>query len=103
MDSESTGIAYSTGHAYSPAFLAQDAAAVEQMLLLGVTKGELVDLSSAPGSHMACRFHLVTTATGQDEDGGSASMLLGYLTDGTYPGVPSDYTLVPILGRSEIP
>lgn len=87
---------------YSPVFLAQDARAVANMLALGVQAGEPVDLTDRPGSHMMCRFHLVHTATGEEEDGGSAAMLHGYLTDGTYPGVPGDYTLVPVLGRATL-
>jgi hypothetical protein len=89
--------------AYSPEFLAQDREAANQVLLLGAQRGEAVPLSTeqSRSGHMACRFHLVHTATGEDEDGGSASTLLGYLSDGTYPGKPTDYTLVPIEGRGE--
>lgn len=87
---------------YSPVFLAQDARAVANMLALGVQAGEPVDLKDRPGSHMMCRFHLVHTATGEEEDGGSAAMLHGYLADGTYPGTPGDYTLVPVLGRATL-
>lgn len=80
-----------------PAALVREDQAVQAMLDLGVTLGTATTLGAGQRrlGHVACAYHLVVTETGEDYDGGSASMLLDYLTDGTYPGQPGDYTLSP--------
>lgn len=88
----------------NPTYLSAEKDAVAQVLALGVTAGDPVDLTAKQqaSGHFMCRFHLVDTATGEEEDGGEASTLLGYLADGTYPGPASRYTLVPIRDRGTI-
>lgn len=86
------------------AYLSTEKGAVAEILALGVAAGEPVDLTARQqaSGHFMCRFHLVETASGEEEDGGEATMLLGYLADGTYPGPASRYTLVPLHGRGTI-
>lgn len=83
----------------TPAYRAQEQAAVDHLLSLGVVMGEPVALSAGQRAfgHTMCAFHLIETATGGDVDGAAASTIVSLLTNGTYGGKPTDYTLVPCL------
>lgn len=64
-----------------PAYTAQEQAALDAIVALGITLDPTPIPHPSDGSHMMCAFHLLDK-DGEDCDGGQASSLLGWINDG---------------------
>lgn len=84
MTSRAASTTPATNLDLGPAYTAQEQAALDALLAMGIT----LDPTPEPrpeGAHTMCAFHLYDAA-GEELDGGQASSLLAWINDGYITG-----------------